>query len=147
MKSSFAQIGAALAAGALALALASPASAQQSFGMKVYVPFSFLAGDRAFPAADYWVRVDQQFHVVEVRAAGETAGYRILLNPSTTERKGAAAAYGALRFAKYGSTYALRGVWDGGATDGYELMMSNSELQLAKAVGGSATGEAGVTIH
>ncbi len=144
---SFTKIGAVLAAGFVALTLASAAGAQQTVGMKVYVPFSFLAGERVLPAGDYWVRVDQQFHTLDLRADGETMSHRTLLQSWGADRKGPATENGCLRFAVYGTDYVLKGIWTAGETRGYELTASTVEKQLAKAHQGAGTGEASVMIH
>ena len=53
-----------LLTGLVALALARPAAAQNSNLFRVNVPFSFTAGQLAFPAGDYRINVDTDHGVV-----------------------------------------------------------------------------------
>lgn len=135
MKNLLRKIGSVAAVCIAALSLAAPASAQQAFNLKVHIPFSFVAGDRSLPAGDYRIRVDEKLGVVQLRSAETVQNVmleRYMTAKSETDPNG-----GFLRFAVYGNTYALRGVWSGETREGHQLTLSKTEVEMAKVIGGA----------
>jgi hypothetical protein len=131
MKNIVTKSGVLIAAGLAICAMAVPASAGNP--MRVDIPFSFLAGEKSMPAGIYWVRLDADFHTLDLTAANEDARHRLLVRNGPATRKESAARCGVLSFQRYGSTLVLKGVFAPGATEGHNLPTSQAEIELAKA--------------
>jgi len=122
---------------AAAFALAASANAQ-SPSMRMDVPFPFLAGNEVLPAGVYQVKVDDQFHrlLIEPHEGGPIRA--LPFASGITERKQANAWDGVLQFQKIGERFVLRAAFRAGHVEGYYLMRSKAERELAK---GAAEGE------
>ncbi len=93
------------------LMAAAPAHAQTN-AVRANVPFEFHAGNQMLPAGLYQITLDPMTKRVTVRAIESGAGAYLAANQSSA-RAGAAEA--ALAFNKYGDTYFLREVKNGGS--------------------------------
>ncbi len=109
--------------------LGGPIVAQNS-GMRMEIPVPFLAGNTDFPAGTYVVRVDERFRVLEVDGPVRA---KMMLSTKSMKRAPEKAETASLRLQKYGDTFVLRSVWQREATDGWALVRSQKENQLAKA--------------
>jgi hypothetical protein len=123
-----------IAAGAALLAASVPAHAAHNVA-RIDVPFAFLAGDQQFPAGSYWVRLDRDFHLLDLKLATSNKVIRVRVHDGKATRKATSAERATLSFLKYGSECVLRAVFLSGDTQSYELKMSSREMELAKAIG------------
>jgi hypothetical protein len=128
------RIGVALGLVCLALSifilLSGPVAAQQP-GMRVDVPVPFLAGNTIFPAGSYVVRLDERFRILEIQ--GQHAVEKVMMTGKSTRRPAAKAEKGMISFQRYGENYVLRNVWRRDDTDGWALVRSQKEKELAAA--------------
>jgi hypothetical protein len=111
---------------ALLLAAAS-AHAQITETIQVKVPFPFVAAGKAFPAADYKIRITQPTGLVTLSAAN--VGPAIGMS-SKNEVPGMEGGKSCLKFERYGDRWVLEEV----TSDGTEqvLHMSKVEWELAQ---------------
>ncbi len=128
-----------LAAGLVAFALAGPANAQQPVPMRMSVPFAFVAGEHTYPAGDYWVRVDANLGVAELRSVQGASANRVLLTGARLPEKAISQEKGVIQFNVYGEAYALAGICPAGTAEGYRVKASKVEAELARTHGGAGT--------
>lgn len=131
MKNLLSKIGGLIAACCIVFSAASLANAQTNL-MRTSVPFPFLAGNQTIPAGEYAVRLDKASHVVYLRTVGGTSEYRLPLMATVGFRKSAAPETGALQFSAKGGRYVLQVIWPSDNGEGYKLMPSKAETELAK---------------
>jgi hypothetical protein len=122
-----------LLTGLVALAFARPAAAQNSNLFRVNVPFSFTAGQLAFPAGDYRINVDTDHGMLHIDSLGGRATGIVRVLPGSSSRPETAADRGVLRFAKYGDHYFLTGLWKAGYVQSNRVLVSERLLNSAKA--------------
>ena len=114
----------------IALSISGSLVAQQN-GMRMQIPVPFLAGNTDFPAGEYIVRVDERFHVLEVD--GQSVRAKMMLATKSMKRTPQNSEKASLRLQKYGETYVLRSVFQREDAEGWALVRSQRENQLAKA--------------
>jgi hypothetical protein len=68
-------------------------------------------------------------------AVSQRDGNAVVVTWAQNTRRQATRESSSIVFQKYGDTYFLRQVWDGGASHGHELAPSKTERQMAKATG------------
>ena len=146
MKNIFTKPGMLIAAGLAMFALSVPANAYDRI-MRIDIPFSVIAGGQTLPAGTYHVRVDSDYHTVDLTAMNATKTSRILVHDSATERKSSGNHYGILSFRKYGSTLVLKGVYAPGAVQRWDLPTSRIETELARTTPAGAVGEATLNLQ
>jgi hypothetical protein len=117
--------------------LAAATANAEPIAMRVTVPFAFYAGDGLHPAGEYLISVSRTFRAVDLRRVEAAVSDRAPLKWAPVARKTDHGAKGFLRFARYGDVFALRSVWIAGV-DGYELIPSKVEAELAKNGGGAS---------
>lgn len=136
-----------LVAACLAIvALEKPASAANSL-MHFDVPFSFVAGEKTMPAGTYWVRVDGDFHLLEVAPVKGTEKFRVRLKDSSATRSVTDLNKGVLTFRRYGSTFVLKSVFAPGAAERRDVPPSKVEAELADRTAPGAVMETTVTLQ
>ena len=140
MKNIVTKSGILVAAALATLATAVPAHAQSSL-MRMDIPFSFLAGEQRMPAGVYWVRLEGNFHIVDLSPANQGTACRVGVKEGGELRKLSNADRGVLLFRKYGSTFVLKSVFAPGDTDRHDLRTSKTEIELASAAGMGTVGE------
>jgi len=129
-----------LLAGLVVLLAAIPARAQTL--MRVNIPFDFLAGEKVNPAGEYFIKVNPEFLVADLRSVNSTNTSRVALGGYLPSHQGQDLTKAFLRFRVYGSAYALEAIGAPTATSGgYTVRPSKAEPQLAKATGGAAVPE------
>jgi hypothetical protein len=106
---------------ALLLAAAS-AHAQITETIQVKVPFSFVAAGRAFPAANYQVRISQPTGLVTLSAAN--VGLAMMLS-NKNEHPGMEGGKSYLKFERYGDSWVLEEV----TYDGTEQVVHRSKIE------------------
>jgi hypothetical protein len=115
---------------ALSLA-ATSLMAQSRLGITVNIPFTFVAGAKAYPAGVYNVQAGPVEGVVSISGADSEANQFMLAKPlvstQTTDLM-------ALQFNRYGDRYFLSQVWTGGGL-GRELRKSRAEREQIAASG------------
>jgi hypothetical protein len=99
-----------MTAAVFALVAMSPASAQTS-AVRANVPFEFHAGNQLMPAGEYQIALDPVSRRVEVRGVEGGAGAYLAASQSTDAGEVGAS----LAFHRYGNTYFLREVRNGGS--------------------------------
>lgn len=129
---------AALAALSLAvLALAVPAGAQT--GIRVNIPFAFVAGSQSLPAGMYNFVIDGNFSLCRIDSLSDGSMHQIRFVPGASRKQNANADGGLVQFQKYGDRYFLSGVWKPGNPDGLAVIASRRLIESAKAQGASET--------
>lgn len=134
------QISRALLGLVAVLTLAGAASAQTSGGIKVHVPFDFVAGERQLPAGEYEVRrvkVDSENAVV---IRGEADGATAVILTNAGDGRPAAAALG---FRQHGDRYFLAAVSMPGAASVREARKSKAERRAERELAERAVAGAG----
>jgi hypothetical protein len=117
-------------AGVMALIFAASARvAQAQELMKVDIPFSFVAGDRALPAGEYSVSVSGTLHTLILTDGKDALSLiletnAVLANEPQRESK--------LIFNRYGDRYFLSQVWSEGNYCGRQLSKSAREKEIAQ---------------
>jgi len=112
---------------ALAVLLVATATQAQTMKVTATVPFSFVVGDRAYPAGDYSFRNNGS--VLEITNAEQATTQVILsqacerVTPSLDTK---------LVFHSMGGYYFLRQIWVAGNSLGRELPRSHTQAQLAQ---------------
>ena len=99
--------------------------AEPSQTVMVKVPFDFIVCNRALPAGDYEVMLDQNRSVVLVRGAAK--GAFALTQPTEA---GKPAERTRLVFNRYGDRYFLSQIWPTGTAEGRVLSKSRMETEL-----------------
>lgn len=92
------------------------------------VPFSFTAGDRAFPAGTYTVHLDHEKQILILR--GEEGKPMILL--ANNQESSNAPKTSQLVFRAVGSHFFLEQAWIQGSYEGQSLPPGASEKELAR---------------
>jgi len=109
------------------------ANGQSQHRVNAKVPFEFIVGDKTLAAADY--RIDTVGEALAIRNADATNSVIRLANTITPkERKSAR-----LVFHRYGNTYFLSEVWEGGDRIGRRLVESRQERAARREVSRIAT--------
>lgn len=95
------------------------------------IPFSFIVGEKTFPAGEYTVgpnrRNSDKVWLVQSRDGDFSALFTTMsvrANETQEETK--------LVFHKYGDQYFLSQIWSAGGNSGRELLMAHRERELAK---------------
>lgn len=119
----------------LLVPLAIDTSAQLAGPVKFQTTFAFTAGNTKFPAGAYEVRPQQsEAGVVEIYSTpGGAHGAMLEVRSSGQKEK---PAKGDVIFQRYGDTYVLKTVWEGGS--GVTLVETYAE-KATKAKGGTPT--------
>jgi hypothetical protein len=100
------------------------ASGQSQHRVNASVPFEFIVGDKTLAAADY--RIDTVGEALAIRNAdAKNSVIRLANTIAPKERKSAR-----LVFHRYGNTYFLSEVWEGGDRIGRRLVESRQERAM-----------------
>lgn len=109
------------------------ANGQSQHRVNAKVPFEFIVGDKTLAAADY--RINTVGEALAIRNADATNSVIRLANTiAAKERKSAR-----LVFHRYGNTYFLSEVWEGGDRIGAGLVESRQERAARREVSRIAT--------
>jgi len=114
---------------AFALFMVAGSAFGQTISVKANVPFDFIVSGKTLPAGNYAIRTNNvgSFLYVQSLQSGKVtvagAGY--------TVGNGNLAQQSKLVFTKYGHTYFLRQVWEGGNADARELPKSHREATVS----------------
>ena len=115
----------------LLLMLTAVSVAAQSERTKVIIPFSFIVGEKTFPAGEYTVEPSRRdfdkVWLVQSKESDTSAFFTTIpvrANQTQEEAK--------LIFRRYGDQYFLWQIWTPGGDTGRELVMPRLERQLAK---------------
>ena len=120
-----------------ALSLASTSLMGQSkFTMTMKIPFSFVAGEKTFPAGEYTVQTVAMPSTVWIRSEDASRNL-VLLSHATLAQQTAGESW--LRFHRYGDRYFLSQILITGDGTGQELVFSRAEREHIASRG--ATGE------
>ena len=111
---------------ALSLA-ATSLTAQSRQGITVNVPFTFVAGAKAYPAGVYNVQANPAEGVVSISGADSEASQFMLAKPLVSMKR---TDLMALRFNRYDDRYFLSQIWLGGGL-GRELRKTRAEREIA----------------
>ena len=118
----------------LLVPLAIDTSAQLTGPIKFQTTFAFTAGNTKFPAGAYEVRPQQsEAGVVEIQSSGGANGAMLEVRAAVPKEK---PSKGDVIFQRYGDTYVLKTIWDGGS--GVTLVETYAE-KATKAKGGTPT--------
>ena len=118
---------------AVAFATAVVSANAQSRHQVAKIPFEFIVGDKTLAAADY--RINTVGEALAIRNADATNSVIRLANTiAPKERKSAR-----LVFHRYGNTYFLSEVWEGGDRIGARLVESRQERAARREVSRIAT--------
>ena len=109
--------------------------------MRVEVPFTFFVGDQKLPSGDYLVRLDSNFHTLEVRSYRTGQFSRVRTEASPVSRSSSDAWRGGLSFRQYGESLVLKGVYAPGNVDRQDVKASRVEMELSKSNRGGAAAE------
>lgn len=110
------------------IAVAAPSANAQSTGVRLNIPFAFLAGDTVLPAGAYQFDVELSCNRLAIRSMDGAAGAYLTAHPGN--RKGGLHQNAAV-FHKYGNTYVLRHLAVAGYYEGRDLGPSKAERELA----------------
>jgi hypothetical protein len=113
---------------AIFAALACTGLHAQSVDMRAEIPFDFHAGAKLMPAGEYVVHGAGPVLWLRDTASGGPVVAVITIGASSLERCGSAR----LEFNQYGSEYFLTEVWNSGALDGRQLILTARQKELAK---------------
>ncbi len=111
-----------------ALLCAASAQAQAMATMRVSIPFSFRAGDILYPAGQYTVNLDKSMQRITLAQPDGHCGPMLAAFHAYRDSD---AQDGKLVFHKYGKSYFLHSVWRSGNPNGYEIIRSNAEAEMA----------------
>ena len=100
------------------------AHGQSQHSVKASIPFEFIVGDKTLAAADY--RIDTVGEALAIRSAGAKNNVIRLANTMTAKETKSAR----LVFHRYGNTYFLSEVWEGGDRMGRRLVESRQERAM-----------------
>ena len=120
------------ALGIAALVRATPAQAQSSHGMRMSVPFQFVAGRQVFPAGQYSFTVDSAFHILRIQSGKDTETSLVPVLAISERRSRANLEKGMLRFAKTDGVQVLTGVWQPGSEQGVLTAPSKQAIAAAR---------------
>jgi len=110
------------------LLLATAAQAQQT-NVRADIPFNFFAGERMYPAGEYWLTsMPSNDAVVRIGSVDETS--HNLLSNTCSNVTGAKTTK--LVFRRVGQNYFLYQVWVAGNQDGREFFKTRAETLLAQ---------------
>jgi hypothetical protein len=104
------------------LLAAASAHAQITETIQVKVPFSFVAAGKAFPAADYQIKITQPTGLVTLRAAN--VGPAMMLS-NKNEHPGREGGKSYMKFEHYGDSWVLEEV----TYDGTEQVLHQSKVE------------------
>jgi hypothetical protein len=106
------------------------AHAQVTTGLQGNIPFEFQVGETVLPAGEYRItRNTNSQSILELRSLEGKPGILLLASPQLTAKS---AQNTKLVFHRYGSTYFLRQVWQGGfGQNGNALSPSKAEHAIA----------------
>src|SRR5689334_3881541 len=74
----------------------------QSYNIRVDVPFQFLAGEKMYPAGNYFFTVDTNVHTLRIQSEKTTKISMLPLTPGAEWRSSAEADKGLVRFTQAG---------------------------------------------
>jgi hypothetical protein len=92
----------------------------------VNIPFTFVAGEKQYPAGEYSVQTSAMPNAVWLRS-GDTGSNQVLLSHPAAARQDQGESW--LRFHKYGDRYFLSQIVIAGAATGQELPASRAERE------------------
>ena len=113
----------------LGLLLAVSAAQAQEPRVKANVPFDFVVGDRVMPAGEYLVTPAGVSAAIEIRSEDTPDAALVIAHACASS---APSKDTKLVFHTLGGRYFLSQVWTAGYSQGREIRMSKSEIQLAK---------------
>ena len=99
---------------------------QSQSAMRMKIPFSFVAGEQAFPAGEYTVRTGVLPDSVWIRSEDASQNL-VLLSHAAQARQTAGESW--LRFHRYGNRYFLSQILIAGDGTGQELPLSRAERE------------------
>ena len=109
------------------------ANGQSQHRVIASVPFEFIVGDKTLAAADY--RIDTVGEALAISSANAKNSVIRLANELTPEGRKSAR----LVFHRYGNTYFLSDVWEGGDRIGRRLVQSQQERAMKSELSRRAT--------
>ena len=112
---------------ALAVLLVATAAHAQQTRLSATVPFTFVVGDRAYPAGEYLFSNQDSVLMIRNTEQGKTE-----LTLSQACENSVVSADTRLVFDRMGGYYFLRQIWVAGNYRGRELPRSHTEVQLAQ---------------
>lgn len=115
---------------AIAMATAVVSSAQSSRQVVAHIPFEFVVGDKAMPAAEYRVRPAAALGRGILIQTADASNAAIRLTNTLEPRNNQTRAR--LVFHKYGRQYFLAEVWTGGDDSGLQLLKSRQERAIER---------------
>ena len=111
------------------LLLATAAQAQQT-NVRADIPFDFFAGDRMYPAGEYWLTsMPSNDAIVRIGGIDEITTQNLTSNAC---RNATGSKETKLVFRRVGENYFLYQVWVAGNLDGREFFKTRAETLLAK---------------
>jgi hypothetical protein len=117
---------------AAALAFSSAGFAQEAVNVRAKVPFSFVVGDKTYPAGEYAIQTAEAntFFLSIKNENGQTQGLT-RSHLSISSKPAEPANQAKLVFHRIANTYFLAQVWVGGSTVGREFPRSDRETEMA----------------
>lgn len=115
---------------AIAMATAVVSSAQSTRQVVAHIPFEFVVGDKAMPAAEYRVRPAAALGKAILIQTADSNNAALRLTNTLEPIKNQTRAR--LVFHKYGRQYFLAEVWTGGDDSGLQLLKSRQERAIER---------------
>jgi len=117
----------------LTLLLVAGSAIAQTVHVSADIPFSFVVGSKTYPAGAYSIATmsDRDSKVLLLRAADGNASMAIFSNAAENLTP---ADKTKLVFNRYGNQYFLSQVWLSGEARGHQLLKSNREKEVSKAM-------------
>ncbi|MDQ5844709.1 MAG: hypothetical protein M3539_05370 [Acidobacteriota bacterium] len=115
---------------AIAMATAVVSSAQSTRQVVAHIPFEFVLGDKAMPAAEYRVRPAAALGKAILIQTADSNNAALRLTNTLEPIKNQTRAR--LVFHKYGRQYFLAEVWTGGDDSGLQLLKSRQERAIER---------------
>ena len=112
-----------------ALAFSSAGFAQE-VKVRAKVPFSFVIGNRTYPAGEYAIQTERYNHFLLVRSEDGQAHGFVQSFPLVTSQPAGAATKAKFVFHRIDNTYFLAQIW-AGRSFGRELPQSSRETEMA----------------
>ena len=108
--------------------------AASAFSMRMKIPFSFVAGDKVFPAGEYTVKTGIMPNSVWIRSEDASKNLVLLSYPTVAQQSEGESW---LRFNRYGDRYFLSQILIAGDGAGQQLPRSRAEREQIASLGGS----------
>ena len=127
-------------AGMIAMAvMASTRIAQAQEGMKVNIPFDFVAGNKVLPAGEYSVEVSGPMHMLLLIDRKDASAAAFINTNAAVSAEPQSASK--LIFNRYGDRYFLSQVWTAGYSTGRQLLKSAREKEMAQVAKNETQGQ------